>query len=353
MVQEEIVRRKLPQVLPEGMTAQGFAAWRRDMVALYARECFGVTPPAPASVHAETMAEQQDDWAGKAAHREVRLSFEMEKGEFSFPVHLVLPHRGQPCPCVVYISFTPYATAGYQPIEEIVDQGWALAVFNYEDVTADNGDMGSGIAAMASRKGSDSWGKIGMWAYAASRVLDYLHTVPEVDTRRVAVLGHSRLGKTALWAGAQDTRFAGVVSNDSGCSGAAVSRGKVGESVGDICRVFPYWFCENYQKYRKNEDALPFEQYHLLACAAPRPLYVASASQDEWADPASEFLSCCLLEEVYGLFGLPALGAPNPELPAPGGRLSMGQVGYHLRPGTHYLSRYDWVRALQFLRMRM
>ena len=353
MVQEEIIRRKLPAVLPEGLTAQGFDSWRREMVARYARECFGVTPPAPASVRGEVIAERQDDWAGKATHREVRLRFAMEKGEFSFPVHLVLPHGGQPCPCVVYISFTPYATAGYQPIEEIVDQGWAMAVFNYEDVTSDDGDMGSGIAAMVSRTGSDSWGKIGMWAYAASRVLDYLQSVPEVDEGRVAVLGHSRLGKTALWAGAQDTRFAGVVSNDSGCTGAAVSRGKVGESVDDICRVFPYWFCENYQKYRKNEDALPFEQYHLLACAAPRPLYVASASEDLWADPASEFLSCCMLEPVYGLFGLPALGVSDPQLPAPGGRLAGGQVGYHLRPGTHYLSRYDWARALQFLKLRL
>ena len=131
MVQEEIIRRKLPAVLPEGLTAQGFEGWRREMVARYARECFGVTPPAPAEVRGEVIAERQDDWAGKATHREVRLRFAMEKGEFSFPVHLVLPHGGQPCPCVVYISFTPYSTAGYQPIEEIVDQVYNATVANW------------------------------------------------------------------------------------------------------------------------------------------------------------------------------------------------------------------------------
>lgn len=352
MIREEMARRALPPLFAENVTAQNFEAWRQRTVETYARECFGVTPPAPAQVRAQVEEDREDDWAGKAVHRKVLLSFEMERGAFSFPVHLVLPKAGRPLPCAVYISFTPYATAGYQPIEEIVDQGYALAVFCYEDVTRDNGDFADGIAALTARGAQDSWGKIGMWAYAASRVLDYLLAVPEIDGGRIFVMGHSRLGKTALWAAAQDARFAAAVSNDSGCSGAAVSRGKVGESVGAIYRQFPFWFCENYEKYGGREDALPFEQYQLLACIAPRPLYVASASEDEWADPASEFLSCALASPAYALFDRPGLLAPD-ALPQPGQRFAAGSIGYHLRPGTHYLSRYDWVRVMRFMDLHL
>ncbi len=349
---EQKRERNLPPLFAEEVTRASFGDWKRRIVDLYARECFGLTPPAPARVAAETLEAHQDDWAGKAEHRAVRLSFAMEKGCFSFPVHLVLPKTGRPMPCALYISFTPYATGGYQPIEEIVDHGYAMAIFNYEDVTRDNGDFSDGIAAMTSRAGKDAWGKIGMWAYAASRVMDYLLTVPEIDGAKVFVMGHSRLGKTALWAGAQDARFAAVVSNDSGCAGAAVSRGKVGESVAAIYRQFPFWFCENYAKYGGREDALPFEQYQLLACVAPRPLYVASASEDEWADPRSEFLSAAMLEPAYALFDQTGLGA-GCAMPEPGGRIASGMVGYHLRPGTHYLSRYDWARVLRFMDTRL
>lgn len=347
-MQEEKTRRNLPPLFPEGMTAEAFPGWRQERLALYARECFGVTPPAPKALRAEIEADREDDWAGKAEHRRVKLTLELEAGEFSFPVHLVLPKAQRPAPCAVYISFTPYATAGYQPIEEVVDHGYAMAVFCYEDVTRDNGDFADGLAAFFPRQGADAPGKISLWAYAAMRVMDYLQTLPEIDSARTFVMGHSRLGKTALWAAAQDERFAAAVSNDSGCSGAAVSRGKVGESVAAIYRQFPFWFCENYGAYGGREDALPFEQYQLLACTAPRPLYVASASQDEWADPQSEFLSALLASPAWALLG--AQGLPEgAQMPESGGRLVSGCVGYHLRPGTHYLSRYDWARVLRFL----
>lgn len=351
MMEEQIRARRLPPLFDGEVNAQNFDEWRKNIVDLYAHECFGVTPPAPREVRAVVAEQNDDDWAGKAEHRKVMLSFDMENGEFSFPVHLVIPKAGRPCPCVVYPSFTPYATAGYQPIEEIVDQGFALAVFCYEDVTRDNEDFTDGLAAMTYRGAADDWGKIGMWAFACSRVLDHLLTLPEIDGSRVAVLGHSRLGKTALWAAAQDLRFAAVHSNDSGCAGAAVCRGKVGESVQAIYSKFPFWFCENYKKYGGQEELLPFEQYQLLACAAPRPLYVASASEDEWADPQSEFLSAVLASPAWELFGYEGLGTD--KMPAPGGRIASGRVGYHLRPGTHYLSRYDWVRALNFFRLNL
>lgn len=353
MIQQQILDRKLPAVLPEGMTAEGFAQWRSDMKELFARECFGKTPAAPEQVRAEVLEEKDPAWCGKAVCKKIRLSFDMEKGEFSFPMHLSLPKAGQPSPCVVYISFSETEYAGRQPIEEILDMGWAYASFVYEDVTSDDGDMQNGIAAMTSRTDSAAWGKLGMWAYAASRVMDYLSTCKEIDPSRVIVVGLSRLGKAALWAGTQDERFAGTVSVNSGCSGAAVCRGKVGETVDDICRVFPFWFCENYQKYRRQEDALPFDQYHLLALCAPRLLYVTSSSEDEWADPRSEYLSCRMLDAVYALFGQEALGGSAPDCVAPDGRIAGERVGYHLRPGTHGISRYDWVRLMRFMAQRL
>ena len=147
MMEEQIRARRLPPLFDGEVNAQNFDEWRKNIVDLYAHECFGVTPPAPREVRAVVAEQNDDDWAGKAEHRKVMLSFDMENGEFSFPVHLVIPKAGRPCPCVVYPSFTPYATAGYQPIEEIVDQGFALAVFCYEDVTRDNEDFTDGLAA--------------------------------------------------------------------------------------------------------------------------------------------------------------------------------------------------------------
>ncbi len=169
-----------------------------------------------------------------------------------------------------------------------------------------------------------------------------------IDKRRIAVAGHSRLGKTALWCAAQDERFAAVFSNDSGCSGAAITRGKVGEQIQNITEVFPYWFCSNYAKYANHEDEMPFDQHQLLACIAPRLLYVASAAEDEWADPYSEYLACVAASTAYQLLGQKGLVLSG-QAYAPGLCLQGGSIGYHLRAGTHFLSRDDWQMFISFL----
>ena len=353
MMREEILKRNLPAAVPAGLTAEEFPAWRREMVKTIAKECFGVTPDAPAQVRVKDADVVDPAWVNKATCTSLTLAFDMEKGECSFPVHFVLPKKEEKVPAVVYISFGFDRFARQQPVEEIVDMGWAYAAFDYRDVTSDDEDMKNGIAALTTREGGSAWGKLGMWAYAASRVLDYLLTRPEIDPERIIVMGLSRLGKAALWAGAQDERFAGAVSVNSGCSGASVLRGKQGETIDDICRVFPFWFCENYQKYRKNEDKLPYEAYHLLACCAPRPVYVTSSVEDAWADPYGEFLSCVMLNDVYKLLGYEALPVADCEMIKPDGRIVGEKVGYHLRPGTHGISRYDWVRALRFMQTRV
>jgi hypothetical protein len=350
MICDMLRDRAIPALLPDGITAEGWSAYREEIVSLLAREVYGITPAAPDRVRARVVEDHPRYWAGNADQRRIELSFDTPRGEFTFPIDLTVPCADRPVPLVVYISFTPQGMGKYIPVEEIADKGFAMACIYYNDVAFDGEDhFEGGIAAMYPRRGDGTdWGKIGMWAFAASRVLDYALTLPEIDPARIVCVGHSRLGKTALWAAAQDTRFAGVHSNDSGCSGAALSRGTVGETVEAIVRQFPYWFCTRYHAYAGREADLPFDQHYLLAAIAPRPLYACSATEDQWADPANEFLSCVAASDAWHLLGKAGLVARADRLPLPGERFAQGDVGYHLRPGTHFLSRYDWVRLLDF-----
>ena len=275
--------------------------------------------------------------------------------EFSFPFTYVLPLAEKPVPAVVFVNFRPNVPDEYLPTEEICDSGVAAASFWYEDVTSDSGDFESGLAGVwyqGRARGPQDPGKIAFWAWAAMRVLDWLLTRPEIDPAQIAVAGHSRLGKTALFAGAMDGRFCAAYSNNSGCGGAALSRGKAGESIARITEVFPFWFCPAFADFAGREEALPFDQHALLALMAPRLLYVASAGEDAWADPDSEFLGCAAASAAWEKLGRKGLTAPD-RLPQEGDSFHAGSIGYHLRPGTHYLSRYDWGQFLKFWREKM
>ncbi|HWC90919.1 MAG TPA: acetylxylan esterase [Pirellulales bacterium] len=237
-------------------------------------------------------------------------------------------------------------------VEKVIGHGYALATVYYGDLEPDSAEgWKQGIRAALSPQGAntewapDAWGAISAWAWGLSRAMDYLEQDPSIDARHVALLGHSRLGKTALWAGAQDPRFAIVISNDSGEGGAALARRQFGERIENLVTSFPHWFCLNYRRYAGHEDQLPIDQHELIALIAPRPVYLASATEDRWADPRGEFLSALAADPVYRLFGLVGLGVdqmPPPDHP-------VGDfVGYHLRTGKHDVAAYDWDQYLRF-----
>lgn len=350
MISELLEKRGLVQVWD---SAKGNWADRRNKILqILCEEEYGFLPENKADVTAEIIEKNNNYCAGKVQYQKVKLTLTLENGIVSFPVSVCIPKGNEKYPFFIFLNFRPDVPDRYYPTEEICDNGFAVLSFCYKDVTSDDGDFTNGLAGVifpdGKRKPNDC-GKIGLWSYAASRVMDYAETLPQLDVSRAAVIGHSRLGKTALLTGALDDRFALAVSNDSGCSGAALSRHNQGETIADICRQFPFWFCENYKKYAGNEAMLPFDQHFLLACIAPRSLYVASAEEDLWADPNSEFLSCAAASEVYRKLGLDGLISPD-RLPAAGDVFHDGNIGYHLRSGTHYLSRKDWGPVMKFFK---
>lgn len=339
MYRELLEKKNLPALLP-----------REQMLKILQAEVYGALPQKPETLIFEDEGKVIPHFcAGKAVCRRITAKGLLEGKEFSFPFYATLPTDGKRHPFFIHINFRPDVPDRYMPSEELIDEGFAVLSFCYEDVTKDDGDFTDGLAGVLfedGKRGGKDPGKIALWAWAAQRVMDYAEERADVlDLSCATVCGHSRLGKTALLAGATDERIAFVYSNNSGCSGAAITRGKQGEQVRDICKRFPYWFCENYQKYIDQEEKMPFDQHFLVASVAPRKVLIGSASEDLWADPSAEELCCLAASPAF------EKGFIYEERERKvGDAFLKGDIGYHLREGEHYFSRADWHQLIQFIR---
>lgn len=340
MLKKMLEERNLPQLRS-----------REEMLDILHNEVYGFLPPKPDELTFEDAGKIHKSMAaGKATCNKIIAHCVINGKPFDFPFAAVLPTDGKKHPFFVHINFSDQIPDRYQPTEELVDNGFAVLTVYYQDVTTDDGDMTNGLAGVLFEEGKrrpNDPGKIAMWAWACQRLMDFAETQSHcLDLSCGVVCGHSRLGKTALLAGATDERFTFTYSNDSGSTGAAISRGKEGETVAKITNRFPYWFCENYYQYADREDAMPFDQHFLLASIAPRCALVGSGTLDAWADPVSEYLSCVAAKPAWA----DDFAHPN-RLPRPDECFLQGDIGYHLRTGTHYFGRADWQRLIEFVKI--
>lgn len=367
----------------DGVTdAETWRSTRRpELLELFKQHVFGSMPPALPIARADVHETDRSALGGDAVRRQVTLYFHEDGSGPAIHLLVYAPKSDEPVPAFLGYNFwgnhtvhpdrgiriTPYwdRKPGDEPtlrpessrgenqsrwqVEKIVDRGYAVATVYYGDVDPDFFDgFENGVHALYPdyQDRPDNWTSIGAWAWGLSRVLDYLATDDLIDAERVAVIGHSRLGKTSLWTGATDERFSIVISNNSGCGGAALARRRYGETVARINTVFPHWFCARHKEYNDNEAAMPVDHHELIALIAPRPVYVASAVEDRWADPRGEFLSCLGANPVYRLLdteGLPATEWPAVDKP------TQGRIGYHVRSGGHDVTAYDWEQYLDFV----
>lgn len=355
-----------PLVMKDGTKVTSAEMWRTkrraEVLELFREHVYGRAPVGrPANLGFAVTNTAADAMDGKATRKLVRISYGAAAGEGGINLILFTPNDAKkPVPCfllicnrgVTNIDPTRQQKSPFWPAEQIVARGYAAATFWNGDVAPDRkNSFTNGVHAIfdpPSGRTADSWGTLAAWAWGASRCLDYLETDQDIDAKRVAVVGHSRGGKTALWAGAEDERFAMAASNDSGGSGAGLARirGPKAETIKDIMKNFPYWFCANYAKYIDRENDLPVDQHELAALIAPRLCYIASASEDLWADPDREFLCAVKATPVYELLGLRGI-APQPT-PLPEHPIHDGSIGHHIRAGKHNLTEYDWQCYLDF-----
>ena len=346
-----------PLLNKEGRPVTSVKEWtatqRSWIYELFEKNVYGRMPARSIPVTYTTTAPDAAALNGLAIRKEVTIHFSPTDTAARLKVVLYLPKNARgPVPVFVGYSFGGNATVTQSPqwpLKEILSRGYGVVSAWYWDIEPDRPDgWQTGIRTRLSdilHIEPYEWSAIGAWAWGLERIADYLQTDKAVDGRRLIVIGHSRLGKTALWAGASDPRFALVVSNESGEGGAALSKRNYGETVALINYKFPWWFAPAYKQYGSNTDSLPLDQHMLLSLIAPRPLYVASAQEDRNSDPKGEFLGAQRAGAVYHLFREKGVGVDSiPPLEHPVGDF----IGYHIRAGKHDITLYDWQQYMDF-----
>lgn len=375
-----------PLISVDGKPITTVEAWeakqRPYILQLFTDHVYGPIPGKPAGLRFQVTDTDNNALNGMAIRKQVTIYFGDGNNAPSMDVLLYLPKKSSPAPVFVGLNFNGNHTvsndpaikparilkkkdpqlsdsqaiassrgssSGRWPLQAIIEKGYGVATAHYYDLEPDDKDgWKEGIRTTLKDKlqmEPDAWSAIGAWSWGLSRIQDYLETDRHVEAGKTILLGHSRLGKTALWAGANDRRFSKVISNDSGEGGAALSRRWFGETIRDLNTSFPHWFIAAYKNYNDHPEQLPVDQHMLLALIAPRPLYVASAEEDQWADPKGEFLSAKNAEPVYRLYGLKGLGVGT----MPAADHPVGQtIRYHMRTGKHDINLYDWAQYLEF-----
>jgi hypothetical protein len=350
---------------------------RPELKGLFQHYMYGYFPPPPKKVNFKVERVDRQALNGKATMKEITISF----GPPGTPkIHLMLfiPNKRKgPAPVFLGLNFCGNQTLATDPlvplpeawvpsncpgakdnratdkgrgkqidvwaIEQTIDRGYATATFYCGDIDPDRADVREGIQSHLAKKGikpgPHDWGTIAAWAWGLQRAVDYLLTDEDIDSSRIIIVGHSRLGKTALLAAAFDERVAMAIPLQAGCGGTAPSRGKVGESVKQINDRFPHWFNGAFKEFNKQPERLPFDQHCLIALMAPRPVLLANAVEDTWANPAGQFDVLKAADPVYRLLGVEGLKAKT--MPEPG-KLVNSRLGYYIRPGKHSMTPHDW-----------
>ena len=360
---------------------------RAEILELFETNVYGRSPRPPKDIRFNVFDVDNKALEGKAIRKQVTIYFSPEEDKAREDLLIYIPADApKPVPVILALNFfgnqsvlddsgiklatiwdwkthlqqqAPEQSRGRDrefDVEKILAHGYGFASVCYQDLEPDfQGGYKLGIRPLFFKPGQteptpDDGGAIGAWAYGLSRAMDYLEKDKDVDPKRVAIMGHSRLGKTVLWAGALDTRFAMVLSSCSGRGGASLWRRNYGETLHSMSGAFPYWFGANLLKYANRVDQLPVDSHELIALIAPRPVYITGAEDDRWGDPRGEFLACVAAGQVYRLLGGQDLGTDQmPPLNQP----IMHTIAFHIREGKHAVTAFDWDQFLAFADMHL
>jgi hypothetical protein len=355
-----------PLVMADGRRVRDAAMWhslrRPEIVRMYENDIYGRVPASAPAVRWEVRDVDRQAFEGTSVMKRItgQIGTSDAAPRINVTVHTPAQAVGR-VPLILLVNFgggdsargRGPAPGGAAVGPEILKRGWGYAIVGYQDIQPDRanawteGVIGVALAPGQSQPGVDEWGTISAWAWGVSRIVDYLVTDPDVDPKRIAVQGHSRLGKTVLWASAKDDRIAAVFSSCAGEMGSSLARRDWGETVDDMAQNFPWQFAGNFQKWVGRWNDMPVDAHMLIALSAPRPVFVTGGTTDQWADPVGEFLAAAAAGPVYRLLGRNDLGVTRlPPLDTP---LTSGDLGWHYHTGGHTATPADWSAFLQFL----